>query len=103
MYSDEDANELPESAGYESSDTEPDDACDVVQAFALGLAREQGGTEHVMVDPTDKGNGDEFDLDASERVNCDPQAFQWNEQAPRSDNQYQLRINRPQGPSCYND
>ena len=86
MYSDEDAMEL-ENPGYEATDTESDNACDVVQSFARDLARSQGGTEHVQIDPTDKGNDDGFDLDRSERVNCDPQGFQWTDQ-PRDEDGY---------------
>lgn len=86
MYDPEEALEL-DSSKVPNTDTEADNACDVVQAFSRQIASEQGGTEHVSFDPTEKGNDDGFDLDRGERVNCDPQGFQWTDQ-PRDDDGY---------------
>lgn len=62
------------------SDTESDSACEAVQSLVDQISREQGGTENVTIDASEKGNDDGFDLSQSERVNSDPQNFQWNEQ-----------------------
>lgn len=87
MYDPDDAVELDAPSVIPTTDTEMDTACDDVQAFTMRIAREQGGTEHVSFDPTEKGNDDGFDLDRDDPVNQDPQAFQWNER-PRDDGMY---------------
>jgi hypothetical protein len=59
------------------SDTESDNSLTAIQGMVDSVAREQGGTENAAIDASEKGNDDGFDLDQSEHVNCDPQAFSW--------------------------
>jgi len=86
MYDPDDALALPSKNQLPNPDTSADNARDMVQGICRDAARSQGGTEHESFDPSDKGNDNGFDLDKDERVNSDPQLFQWNEQPRRDDN-----------------
>ena len=87
MAYDEDILQGAEAAKASSGmDTESDTSCADVQSLLNDIGREQGGTESVLFDPDEKGNGDGFDLDREEPNNgCDPQGFSWNDQ-PRREN-----------------
>lgn len=70
---------------YRNSDTGADSARDLVRSLTREVARSQGGTEHAS-SPLDgsKGNEDKIDVSLDERVNCDPQGFQYTDR-PRDD------------------
>jgi hypothetical protein len=70
----------PEMEKAGGADTEPDNAEAAVQGLVDSISREQGGTENVTVDASEKGNGDGFDLNEDERVRSDPQLFDWSDQ-----------------------
>jgi hypothetical protein len=66
--------------GY-GQDTEPDGAQGAVRSACRALPRDGFTSEDLG---GSKGNEDTIDMQRSERVNCDPQGFQWNE-CPRTD------------------
>lgn len=75
----------------DKSDYGDDTFGDGAHAAILGAQREaaraQGGTTLSRADVgSEKGNDDAIDMDLSERVNCDPQGFQWTDY-PRSDSE----------------
>lgn len=73
----------------DKSDYGDDTFGDGAHAAILGAQREaarsQGGTQLTSADVgSSKGNDDAIDMERSERVNSDPQLFQWTDY-PRSD------------------